>query len=350
MTYMRDPLLTIGAFARAVGLSPSALRYYDECGLLRPADVDEATGYRYYTPDLVERAEMVSVMRDAGLSIEQMRTVLDGDRGSVESLLHSLAADAAERSERIEYLVTDLLRLRGTRGHTGPSHVSLRGPELASALRQVRPAADQDAASPLSAVLLDTVEGSLDVAATNRYWMAVRTLNQVTPCDPGRAVLSLDTAGRLASVLDGLDHTTVIIDEDRVSVGGQEHVARTGAFPAHRIVIGGLDPVSTRAVVLREQLVRGVESAGRADVVLTLSPGQCTLSWDDKRGEVPVDATLDGPALTLRLGSALLLRAVGSTVGAEIEVAAATADRPVRISSPYQPGFVALVMPVGPRP
>lgn len=37
------PLLTIGAFARAVGLTPTALRHYDECGLLRPAQVDDAT-------------------------------------------------------------------------------------------------------------------------------------------------------------------------------------------------------------------------------------------------------------------------------------------------------------------
>ena len=57
---MEQPLLTIGAFARAVGLAPSALRYYDECGLLRPADVDEATGYRYYTPDLARRAHAVA--------------------------------------------------------------------------------------------------------------------------------------------------------------------------------------------------------------------------------------------------------------------------------------------------
>ena len=42
-----SPLLTIGAFARAVGLTASALRHYDECGLLPPAEVDDATGYRY---------------------------------------------------------------------------------------------------------------------------------------------------------------------------------------------------------------------------------------------------------------------------------------------------------------
>ena len=41
---MTDPLLTIGAFARATGLTPTTLRHYDEVGLLPPADVDAATG------------------------------------------------------------------------------------------------------------------------------------------------------------------------------------------------------------------------------------------------------------------------------------------------------------------
>jgi len=39
-----DDLLSIGAFAVFTGLSINALRHYDEVGLLRPADVDKATG------------------------------------------------------------------------------------------------------------------------------------------------------------------------------------------------------------------------------------------------------------------------------------------------------------------
>ncbi|MFG2826586.1 MerR family DNA-binding transcriptional regulator [Streptomyces sp. NPDC048434] len=41
-----EELLTIGTFARRVGLAPSALRFYDDCGVLRPARVDAVTGYR----------------------------------------------------------------------------------------------------------------------------------------------------------------------------------------------------------------------------------------------------------------------------------------------------------------
>lgn len=73
-----DVLLTIGAFARAVELSPSALRYYDDCGLLAPAEVDGSTGYRYYSPELASRARLVRWMRDVGVPVETMRVVLDG--------------------------------------------------------------------------------------------------------------------------------------------------------------------------------------------------------------------------------------------------------------------------------
>ena len=38
--------MTIGEFATAAGLTPKALRLYDELGLLRPAQVDPTTGYR----------------------------------------------------------------------------------------------------------------------------------------------------------------------------------------------------------------------------------------------------------------------------------------------------------------
>ncbi|MFF8322986.1 MerR family transcriptional regulator [Streptomyces bobili] len=42
-------LLSISAFARRVGLAPSALRFYDDCRVLRPAWVDGTTGYRFYS-------------------------------------------------------------------------------------------------------------------------------------------------------------------------------------------------------------------------------------------------------------------------------------------------------------
>ena len=52
-------LMTIGAFARACGLTASALRFYADSALLRPAVVDDVSGYRYYAPDQVAHATLI---------------------------------------------------------------------------------------------------------------------------------------------------------------------------------------------------------------------------------------------------------------------------------------------------
>jgi PPM family protein phosphatase len=51
-------LMTSGAFARASGLSRKALRLYEELGLLRPIQVDQASQYRLYSPAQLEQARL----------------------------------------------------------------------------------------------------------------------------------------------------------------------------------------------------------------------------------------------------------------------------------------------------
>ena len=63
-----DPeLLTIGDFARAVGLPTSALRHYDECGLLVPARTDASTGFGQNVAVLVAVAGLGVLADAAGL-------------------------------------------------------------------------------------------------------------------------------------------------------------------------------------------------------------------------------------------------------------------------------------------
>jgi DNA-binding transcriptional MerR regulator len=44
-----DIVFKIGDFSRLAKISIRMLRYYDELGLLKPAEVDKFTGYRFYT-------------------------------------------------------------------------------------------------------------------------------------------------------------------------------------------------------------------------------------------------------------------------------------------------------------
>lgn len=74
-----DELIPIGRFARLSGLSIGALRHYDELGLLRPADVDQFTGYRRYRPDQLDIARAIGRLRDLEVPIEEIRDVLAAD-------------------------------------------------------------------------------------------------------------------------------------------------------------------------------------------------------------------------------------------------------------------------------
>ena len=70
-------LLTIGTFARAAGLSQKALRLYDGTGLLRPAHVDPATGYRYYAEGQLAEARLVAWLRRLGMPLARITELRD---------------------------------------------------------------------------------------------------------------------------------------------------------------------------------------------------------------------------------------------------------------------------------
>ncbi|MFE7722596.1 MerR family transcriptional regulator [Nocardia rhizosphaerihabitans] len=69
-------LLTIGAFARACGLSASALRFYADAGVLVPALVDEISGYRYYAPDQAGTAQLIRHLRAVDMPLPAVVAVL----------------------------------------------------------------------------------------------------------------------------------------------------------------------------------------------------------------------------------------------------------------------------------
>jgi PPM family protein phosphatase len=102
-------LLTIGEFARAARLSPRALRLYDELGLLRPARVDEWSGYRYYAPAQLERARLVAWLRRAGMPLAQIGAMVEASPQEaatrVAAFLRVAEADFAERQRLAQFLI-----------------------------------------------------------------------------------------------------------------------------------------------------------------------------------------------------------------------------------------------------
>ncbi len=79
-------LYRIGEFSRICRVSVDTLRYYDQEGLLSPAQVDRYTGYRYYRVEDLKRIHRIRALKESGLSLEQIRQMLEHP-GSTEELL-----------------------------------------------------------------------------------------------------------------------------------------------------------------------------------------------------------------------------------------------------------------------
>jgi len=101
----------IGDFSRLSLVSVKALRYYDELGLLKPTQVDQFTGYRYYSASQLIRLNRILAMKDMGLSLEQIALLLDKEltpdqiRGMLrlkQVELHQQLVEGQARLVRIE--------------------------------------------------------------------------------------------------------------------------------------------------------------------------------------------------------------------------------------------------------
>ena len=102
-------MFSIGDFARHGRVSVRMLRHYDAIGLLQPAHVDDATGYRSYDAQQLSRLNRIVALKDLGFTLERVRTLLDEKIG-VEELGGMLTLRRAELQSQI---AADTARLRG---------------------------------------------------------------------------------------------------------------------------------------------------------------------------------------------------------------------------------------------
>ena len=104
--------MRIREVAAATGATTKTLRFYEQAGLLQPAE-RTPSGYRRYDLDVVERVHFIRRGQAAGLTLAEIRTILEirdaGDApcAHVERLL-------ADRLDDIDRQITELHRLRAS--------------------------------------------------------------------------------------------------------------------------------------------------------------------------------------------------------------------------------------------
>ncbi|MEU4687527.1 MerR family transcriptional regulator [Actinoplanes sp. NPDC023714] len=252
----------IGEAARASGLSVSALRYYDGAGVLVPAVVDPATGYRRYSADQIKAARLIAGLRRVGMPVAEIAQVVR-DLGEEPSSVRRKLDDHLARLEAgLADARRELLRMHALLDleENLMTRVTVSSTGLFAALDAVRFAAAA-ATGPIPAgVLFETGDGLLTLVATDRYRLAAASVPAEVEGPPVRRFLPLG----LTDDLRGLPAGPVTLDVTAERARGQSGSAVAEGkpldldFPDYRrlLPVPGAEtrrvPVDTAA--LRERL------------------------------------------------------------------------------------------------
>ncbi|MBR5349091.1 MAG: MerR family transcriptional regulator [Lachnospiraceae bacterium] len=111
-------MLKIGDFSKLSRVSIRMLRHYDDIGLLKPAKIDDFTGYRYYREDQLVVMGRITSLKDMGFSLADITRILEiyDDKEKLDAFLHSRKQELEKQAKETEYkmmlLDTALKRLR----------------------------------------------------------------------------------------------------------------------------------------------------------------------------------------------------------------------------------------------
>ena len=70
-------MLKIGEFSKLSRVSIRMLRHYDDIGLLKPAEIDDFTGYRYYREDQLFVIGRITALKDMGFALADIIHILE---------------------------------------------------------------------------------------------------------------------------------------------------------------------------------------------------------------------------------------------------------------------------------
>lgn len=107
---MTAELLTIGQVATSTGLAVSAVRYYDEIGLIRAAT--RIGGKRRFRPDIVGRVSFVQQAQEAGFSLDEIKAILDDTAGDWRDLVDSKLKELVHRRTELDAMIEMLEEMR----------------------------------------------------------------------------------------------------------------------------------------------------------------------------------------------------------------------------------------------
>jgi MerR family redox-sensitive transcriptional activator SoxR len=98
--------VTIGEAAKSVGVAVSTVRYYDELGLT--PNVARISGKRHFDQESVQRLEFIQHCKSVGLSLDEIRTILDDKSGDWHELVANKIVEMTERRDSFTKMISQL--------------------------------------------------------------------------------------------------------------------------------------------------------------------------------------------------------------------------------------------------
>ncbi|MEU7435923.1 TIGR03086 family metal-binding protein [Streptomyces sioyaensis] len=229
-------LLTIGALARLTGVPVKTIRNWSDQGLLPPAARTPA-GYRLYGPDAPARLEIVRSLRDLGIGLAAIRSVVDRERTVAETATQwADALDAQIGTLQLQRAVLRSVAARGSAAEELP-HMT----ELARLSAQER-----------RRIITDLVEDALDGVHAPAYRSGLLAATPDLPDDPTPEQIgawielaALVRAPELRAALRRL----------------AEYSARTAPAAGEGAVLGETDPAGQERAAVRDTDTAGEERA-----------------------------------------------------------------------------------------
>ncbi|MEV8532502.1 MerR family transcriptional regulator [Streptomyces sp. NPDC051211] len=261
-------MFTIGDFAKHGGVSVRMLRHYDAIGLLHPARVDPASGYRFYRADQLARLNRLIALKDLGFSLHQVQAILDEHVGPEElrgmlrlrrTELESAVAAAAARLAQVE----TRLRIIESEGFMPAVDIVLKSvpPVRLAELTATAESFEPEHIGPVIGPLFEELCARLEAAG-------------VTPAGPGTAYY--EDAGTEGAVTV---HAGLPVGSDAGAVEGVEIVVLPGIERAATVVHrGSMDDVLPSV----QALARWIEDHGHRS---TGYAREVTLHYSDDPAE-----------------------------------------------------------------
>ncbi|CQD16631.1 MerR family transcriptional regulator [Mycolicibacterium conceptionense] len=340
--------MSIGAFAKLAGLTASALRFYDDAGLLHPEQVDAITGYRLYSEKQLARALQLRQLREIGMPLPAIGRFFSAGTQEAAQMIDDHVAKLAAEATAMQRSAATLKASLADAAHL--NLCTLSGPVLAAAIDQIVATTMHNADIPiLNGVRLESNPDTISVTATDRYRLATRTL---VPSQPSAASWAGTLAGDdLRAVASRLRRSPIVTLEANEQTLGLRMVDSTvahcrlltEAFPDYKLMVSSLPAVTHRVTVEKKGLLKALEQQAPERIGLRIAASQPSVVLPDCA--VELDGNASGPDLTVWFELTTLYPAISHALGNDLMLDLRGADQPATIRSADDGDFTALAMP-----